>query len=95
VSIPRDCGDSTTVRRLLLAGKPRESFCLPGWGAGGKYFRIWIGGMPPLACDPRRCAALPGAQLVREGPALLGPDPSIYTYSQETVQRNLYRIPIP
>lgn len=37
---------------------------------------------------------LPGAQLVRNGLALMGPDPSIYAFSRELVQRNLYRVPI-
>ncbi|MBZ5618952.1 MAG: hypothetical protein LAQ69_09545 [Acidobacteriia bacterium] len=39
--------------------------------------------------------ALPGAQLVFDGRAAMGSNPSIYAYSQEIVQRNLFRVPLP
>jgi Tol biopolymer transport system component len=40
-------------------------------------------------------AALPGARLIPGGDAAPGPTPDVYAYSRQTVQRNLYRIPIP
>ena len=40
-------------------------------------------------------AKLPGARVLNYGDAALGPAPNVYAYSRETVQRNLYRIPIP
>ena len=38
---------------------------------------------------------LPGARLIDFGDVAPGPTPEVYAFSRETVQRNLYRIPVP
>ena len=40
-------------------------------------------------------AAVPGVKVIEYGDVVLGPTPSVYASSHETVQRNLYRIPLP
>jgi hypothetical protein len=40
-------------------------------------------------------AKLPGTRLIDTSDVAPGPTPEIYAFSRETVQRNLYRIPIP
>ena len=40
-------------------------------------------------------AAVPGVQVIEHGDVAPGPTPSVYAFSRETVQRNLYRIPLP
>jgi hypothetical protein len=41
-------------------------------------------------------AQLPGAQrLVESSDAAPGPSAEVYAFSRETVQRNLYRVPVP
>ena len=40
-------------------------------------------------------AAVPGVGVIEYGDVALGPRPSVYAFSRETVQRNLYRIPLP
>ena len=39
--------------------------------------------------------ALPDVRIIRPGSIAPGPDPSIYAFVRSTVQRNLYRIPLP
>ena len=39
-------------------------------------------------------AALPGVRVIDVGDVAPGPTPGTYTYSRQTVQRNLYRIPL-
>ncbi|HJU73846.1 MAG TPA: hypothetical protein VJ717_08875, partial [Gemmatimonadaceae bacterium] len=40
-------------------------------------------------------AALPGAQRVPQDYAFLGPRPDIYAFTKVSIQRNIYRIPVP
>jgi hypothetical protein len=40
-------------------------------------------------------AAVPGIQVIDYGDVAPGPTTSVYAFSRETVQRNLYRIPLP
>jgi hypothetical protein len=40
-------------------------------------------------------ALLPGVQIIEAADVAPGPTPEVYAYSRETVQRNLYRIPLP
>ena len=40
-------------------------------------------------------ARLPGVRVIDSPDAAPGPTPDVYAFSRETVQRNLYRIPIP
>jgi Tol biopolymer transport system component len=52
---------------------------------------------PPFAREglhsERDVAALPGARKI-EGDAVPGPSPDVYAFHRQTIQRNLYRIPI-
>jgi hypothetical protein len=40
-------------------------------------------------------ARLPGVRLIANQDVAPGPTPEVYAFSRETVQRNLYRIPVP
>jgi hypothetical protein len=40
-------------------------------------------------------ASLPGARLIDSPDGAPGPAPEVYAFSRETIQRNLYRIPVP
>jgi hypothetical protein len=40
-------------------------------------------------------AAIPGARVIHNADVAPGPTPDVYAFSHETVQRNLYRIPVP
>lgn len=40
-------------------------------------------------------AALPGASVIERWNISPGPDPSVYAYLKTTVQRNLFRVPLP
>jgi hypothetical protein len=40
-------------------------------------------------------ATLPGARVIDAADVAPGPTPDVYAFSRQTVQRNLYRIPIP
>jgi hypothetical protein len=40
-------------------------------------------------------AALPGVRVIEAIDPAPGPTPDVYASSRETVQRNLYRIPLP
>jgi hypothetical protein len=40
-------------------------------------------------------ASLPGTRRIPEWPLALSPSPDVYAFYRCTVQRNLYRIPIP
>ena len=40
-------------------------------------------------------AELPGARLIREPQAVMGPNPSVYAYPRFSTHRNIYRIPVP
>jgi hypothetical protein len=39
-------------------------------------------------------AAVPGTRLIDAADPAPGPRPDVYAFSRETVQRNLYRIPL-
>jgi len=54
---------------------------------------------PDLPSDGFRSAdeiaAVPGVRIIDAVDVAPGPTPEVYTYSRETVQRNLYRVPLP
>ena len=54
--------------------------------------------LPPLPVagirSPAEAAALPGARMIREPRAFVGPNPSLYAFPRSTTQRNIYRIPV-
>ena len=73
-----------------------------GLGATG---RTYVVPLPPGRMFPEIPAAgfrsehelarLPGVQIIEAADVAPGPTPEVYAYSRETVQRNLYRIPLP
>jgi hypothetical protein len=40
-------------------------------------------------------AKLPGLRIISSAGVTPGPSPEVYAFTRETVQRNLYRIPVP
>ncbi len=55
--------------------------------------------LPPLPASGIRslkdAAALPGARIIDQELAFMGPNPSIYVFPRITTHRNIYRIPVP
>jgi len=55
--------------------------------------------LPPIPVSGFRTkqevAALPGARLIPEQDAFVGPNPSVYAFSRFATQRNIYRVPVP
>lgn len=55
--------------------------------------------LPPLPASGLRTAqevaALRGARRIPHEYAFTGPDPSLYAFTKVTIQRNLYRVPVP
>jgi hypothetical protein len=54
--------------------------------------------LPPIPAggfhSESEIAALPGVRVIDAGDVAPGPTPGTYAYSRQTVQRNLYRIPL-
>src|SRR5262249_49767275 len=52
--------------------------------------------LPPLPASGVRTVAeaeaLPGARVIHEPRAYVGPDPSVYAFVRATAQRNIYRV---
>ena len=76
-----------------------------GWGGaeapGAKTFILPVRpdtGLPSLAKSQFKSAAevaaFPGVEAVEPGAIAPGPNPSLYAFTRQQVQRNLYRIPI-
>jgi serine/threonine protein kinase len=81
------------------------------WSRDGRLLFLMVGGntyvlpLPPGRALPEipnggfrseeEIAALPGARLIDASDAEPSPTPGVYAFSRETVQRNLYRIPVP
>jgi serine/threonine protein kinase len=52
--------------------------------------------LPPSGIGSLEDAArLPGARIIAEQRAFLGPSPSLYAFARVTTHRNIYRIPVP
>jgi len=52
--------------------------------------------MPPNGfASAAAIAAVPGARVIDVTDPAPGPTPDVYAFSRDTVQRNLYRIPLP
>jgi hypothetical protein len=55
--------------------------------------------LPPLPASGIRsledAARLPGARVIAEERAFLGPSPSVYAFARVTTHRNIYRIFVP
>lgn len=73
-------------RSTLLA----SSYLVP-LAAGESLPRIPKGGFQ----SDEEIARLPGARRIAEGGVVLGPSADVYAFYRGTIQRNLYRIPIP
>ncbi|SRR6266508_4268099 len=82
ISIPESPGGS-----YAIAGK---TYVVP-LAAGQAFPPIPSGGFRSEA----EIAAIPGTTVIDAYDAAAGPTPNVYAYSRQTVQRNLYRIPIP
>jgi dipeptidyl aminopeptidase/acylaminoacyl peptidase len=67
----------------------RRTFAIPV-PAGAAFPDIPLGGITDL----KRAATLPGARAIEEGLISPGSDPSIYVFTREDSQRNLFRIPL-
>jgi serine/threonine protein kinase len=81
------------------------------WSRDGRLLFLMVGGktyvlpLPPGRALPEipnggfrseaEIAALPGARLIDASDSEPSPTPGVYAFSRETVQRNLYRIPVP
>ncbi len=54
---------------------------------------------PPIPRDgfhsESEIARLPGVRILEAADVFPGPTPATYAYSRESVQRNLYRVPLP
>jgi len=73
-----------------LAGHAnRRTFAIPV-PAGKAIPDFSVGGITDL----KLAVTLPGARTIEEGLIGLGPDPSIYVFTKEDSQRNLFRIPL-
>ena len=55
--------------------------------------------LPPIPASGFRnkedVAALPGARLILEPYAFVGPNPSVYAFTRFAIHRNIYRVPVP
>jgi Tol biopolymer transport system component len=86
---------------LMLPGATGEG----PWLEGGGFGQTVMIPIPPGQMFPQipaegfttddAIAAIPGIRIIEFGDVVPGPTPDIYAYSQQTVQRNLYRIPLP
>jgi eukaryotic-like serine/threonine-protein kinase len=76
-----------------------------GMQSAGATGRTYILPLPPGKMLPNippggfrseaEIATLPGARVIDAADVAPGPTPDVYAFSRQTVQRNLYRIPIP
>jgi Tol biopolymer transport system component len=86
----------STDRKLLFLsvgtplGKAGNTYVVP-LPPGRALPEIPAGGFQSEA----EIAALPGARVIDTPDVAPGPTPGVYAFSRETVQRNLYRIPVP
>ena len=86
-------GDSFTVLRWSLDGHfafVGSSYVIP-LARGEVLPRIPAGGFH----SEEEIARLPGARRIDAAEVVLGPSPDVYAFRRGTIQRNLYRIPIP
>jgi len=88
----------TDARLLYLA-------VFTGMQSAGAYGRTYVVPLSPGKLFPKipprgfhseaEIAALPGVQVIDAADVAPGPTPGLYALSRQTVQRNLYRIPVP
>jgi eukaryotic-like serine/threonine-protein kinase len=77
------------------------------WSPDAKYFYVGVYAVPLPAGQilPRLPSsgllyskdanALAGARIIGSGGLFTGPNPSIYAYTKQNTQRNIYRVPVP
>ncbi len=84
---------------------------LVGWSPDGKFLSLNFQesiyaiplrpgqSLPPIPASGFRTkqevAALPGARLIPQQGAFVGPNPSVYAFTKIAIQRNIYRVPVP
>jgi eukaryotic-like serine/threonine-protein kinase len=83
VSVPGSAG-------AMISGLRGKTYVVP-LGAGQILPRIPEGGFQ----SPTDVVSIPGTTVIDSYDVALGPTPTIYAYSRQAVQRNVYRIPIP
>ena len=82
-----------------------------GWSPDGRFLYLDLFGTPyavrlkPGESLPRlpaeglktdaQVAALPGAQRIPQVYAFVGPHPELYAFTRVSIQRNIYRVPVP
>lgn len=76
-----------------------------GMQSAGAFGRTYVIPLPPNTLFPAmprdgfhseaEIARLPGVRVIEAADVFPGPTPGTYAYSRETVQRNLYRVPLP
>ena len=77
--------------RHHIGGKPLKTQELLGLAPGRALPEIPPGGFRSEA----EIARLPRVRVIDSADVAPGPTPEVYAFSRETVQRNLYRIPVP
>jgi hypothetical protein len=95
-SLVQVCGTSAYVKwsadgKLLFLGlEGRSTYAIPL--PPGRMLPV----MPPGGFKSEaEIARLPGVRTISSTGVAPGPSPDIYAFTRETVQRNLYRIPVP
>ena len=93
----------------FLRWQPDKKFVylsvLRGMNLAGAVGRTYVLPLPPGKILPNippggfrseaEIAALAGVRVIDLADVAPGPSPDIYAFSRQTVQRNLYRIPLP
>jgi Tol biopolymer transport system component/predicted Ser/Thr protein kinase len=82
----------TSPMRWYRAGNQLLISARGGMGPSASFVVPWRPGQPP---PPPGAEQSPAAVQVADRVILPGPNPSVYAFVRETVQRNLYRIPLP
>jgi hypothetical protein len=101
-AIPLDGGPATILRGGMYYGASPAGNSLSFNGPGGVYNYSYIVPGEALARFPpggvksdSELARLPGVRRIDARAAVTGSLPDIYAFHHGTIQRNLYRIPIP
>src|SRR4029077_9628682 len=90
---PIQIGDSFTFLSWTLDGRSAL--------LAGSYFVPLAPGesLPPIPeggfTSEKEISRLPGARHINEDGLVPGPSPDVYAFYRGTIQRNLYRIPLP
>jgi Tol biopolymer transport system component len=87
--------------RYMYLSRPSDSAPSLGATSGNTYVIPLMPGhaLPPIPDagfpSEQAIASLPGVRIIDSADVAPGPSPEIFAFSRTTVQRNLYRVPIP